>query len=104
MAGLWERIKNTAEERVGVHLLEAGIVLHATNAFTKTQIRDAINTTLTTPLSVAETTDLELIVDKLDAELTTILKLVYLEKVKAWTIAAEHGVVTETQFRSALGI
>lgn len=104
MAGIWERIKNTAEGRVGVHLLEAGIVLHATNAFTKVQIKDAINATLTAPLSVAEMADLDLIVDKLDAELTTILKLVYLEKVKAWTIAAESGVVTEGQFRSALGI
>lgn len=104
MAGIWERIKETADDRLAVHLLEAAIVLHQTNAFTKAQILAGLNAELNTPLTTAEETDLNAIMDALDTSGTVTNRLVYLAKVKAWTIAAEHGSVTEAQFRTGLGI
>ena len=111
MAGLWERIKPGADDRVSVHLLESGlggvyIDEHSDpgNGFTRLQVRDAINSLLASPLTAGEEADLVAIADVIDGLANNNLRQDYLIKLNALTIAAEMGVVTEATFRTKLGI
>lgn len=102
MAGLWERINATADDRLSVHLIDAAMVLHGTDALTKAQVLSMLNARLQAPLTAAEIADLEAVADVLMAQGTVPLKLVYLQKISAWTIAAETGTITEAAFRTGL--
>lgn len=105
MAGIWERVKKAATlERCSAHLFEAALSFYGTGDFTAQQVLDGINGTLANDLAGAEVTDLTNIRTQLDAQGTTTLKLVYLQKVKAAVIAGEMGAIDETKFRSVLGI
>jgi hypothetical protein len=103
MAGLWERIRGDAEDRIDIHLLDAAMTLYATGAFTPAQILSGLNSKLTTPLNPAEQADLQAMAAVLDP-LTVLNKLVHQQKIMAWSIAAENTLVTEAQYRTALGI
>jgi hypothetical protein len=104
MAGIYERIKPTAIDRVGSHLIDSAYVFIHTGTFTNQQVLNAINSTVETPLTAAETTDLTNISTALSNAGSVTNKLVYLEKIKAAFICAEIGVINEATFRSALGI
>jgi hypothetical protein len=104
MAGLWERVNKTADDRIPVHLLDAAMVLYATGTYTRQQIVNAINAQLLTPLTSAELADLSAIADQLDAQGTANQKVVYEQEVMGFSIAAEFGVIDETQFRTGLGL
>lgn len=103
MAGLWERIRGDAEDRLDLHLLDAAMAIYATGAFTQAQILTGLNSKLQTPLTPAEQADLNAMAAALDA-LTVVNKLVHQQKIMAWSIAAENLLVTEAQYRTALGI
>ena len=102
MPGLWERLHPLAEDRLTVHLIEAAMVLHGTDALTKPQILAALNAKLEAPLTAAEIADLETMANVLAAQATIPFKLLYMQKIAAWTIAAEAGSVDEAAFRAGL--
>ena len=104
MAGIWERVKVDAADRISSHLLDAAFVFNATGDFTQQQIIDAINSKIVSPLAGAELTDLGNITSQMSAQGTATLKLVYLEKVRAAMLCAEMNLFNETTFRSILGI
>lgn len=104
MAGIWERVKSNADDRVGSHLIDASYVLIHTGTFTTNQVLTAINGTIANPLTASEQTDLNNISTALSNAGSVTNKLVYLEKIKAIFVAAEMGLINETTFRSALGI
>jgi hypothetical protein len=104
MAGLWERIRVDAADRVSNHLLAAALVMHQTSGFSDAQILAAVNTSVQTPLTAAEQDDLAALAAVLDTQGSVTNRLVWLAKCEAWCLAAEHGVVTEAQWRAALGV
>jgi hypothetical protein len=104
MAGIFERLKPSAVDRVSAHLLDAAFVFNATGDFTTTQLKNGINGTLASPLAGAELTDIDNIATQLAAQANNTLKIIYFEKVKAATICVEMGVMNEATFRSVLGI
>jgi hypothetical protein len=104
MAGIFERVKQTATDRVPSHLLEAAFVFKDLGTFTNQQIIDALNAKVTTPLAGAELTDLTNIATALAGAGSATNKLTYKEKIRAAFIGAESGSITEAQFRSILGI
>ena len=110
MAGLWERVKNEAEDRVAVHLIEAAFGAYYVNTVdgskgaTAAQILTAINNQLETPLDAASQTDLSDIAAEIDALANNTQKLIYLVGLKYVFIAAEMGEVNETKWRNDLGI
>ena len=104
MAGIWERVNSTAEDRVAAHLLEAAFVFKDLGIFTNQQILDALNSKITTPLTGAEQTDLLNIATALAGAGSATNRLVYKEKIRATFIGAEAGAISEAQFRNILGI
>ncbi len=110
MAGLWERVKPDADDRISIHLIEAaygGYFINTVNAAkgaTKAQILAAINNHLVTPLTGPEQTDLNAIADQVDAQSNNINKLIFLTGLKYVFIAAEMGEVNEAKWRNDLGI
>lgn len=104
MAGIYERIKSTVDDRVGSHLIDAAYVFVHTGTFTNQQVINAINSTISSPLTAAETTDLNNISTALSNAGSATNKLVYLEKIKSAFIYAELGIINEATFRSVLGI
>jgi hypothetical protein len=104
MAGLWERVKRDAEDRIAVHFLEAGFTLHYDGTFTMQQLKNGLNSMLQTPLTPEETADLDAIGAQVLAAPTLPDALLYLAQLMAWTIAAEAGKVQETAFRTGLGL
>jgi len=105
MAGLWERLKPTATDRVNVHLVVAGIKGFSASIFTAQQVLDALNRHLQTPLTAPEIADLSAIAAQVTAAGTVTNKLVYVVgKLEPVMVAAETGDCTEAFWRSSLGI
>jgi hypothetical protein len=104
MAGIFERVKQTATDRVPSHLLEAAFLFKDKAIFTNQQIVDALNAKVQTPLAGAELTDLANIATALAGAGSLTNRMDYLNKVRAAFIGAESGSITEAQFRSILGI
>lgn len=104
MAGIWERVKSTATDRLSSHLLDAAMVFRGDGTFTAQQILDVLNAHVSNPLEGAELTDLSAIVTVLSGTSGAANKLVYKEKVKAALLCAEMGAINEATFRSVLGI
>lgn len=103
MAGLWERIRPGADDRISVHMLVASLKGYGTAVFTKLQVKNALNGILESPLTAEEETDLNNLANQLDS-LLTLDKRGYENKLEALTIAAELGQVGETKWRTDLGI
>ena len=53
MAGIYDRILPSAEDRIPVHILYGAVVTYAEGIFTKAQIRTAINDVIVAPLTTA---------------------------------------------------
>lgn len=104
MAGIYERIKPSAEDRVSSHLLDAAFVFIHSGNFTNQQVANAIDNTIGSPLTNEEKTDLSNISTQLVNAGNLTNKLLYLEKIKAAFMLVEMGVINETTFRSLLGI
>lgn len=103
MAGLWERIKPDALDRVPVHLIQSAIYCAGRGLFTDAQVRNALNAVLTTPLDSASETDLANI--KAQAVIgSATLKIDYQLRLHAVCISAENGALNEATWRSELGI
>lgn len=104
MAGIWERVKLTAVNRVPVHLIEASFIFKDIGTFTNQQILDALNGAISAPLESAEITDLQNIAATLAGVGSTTNHLVQMGKIRAAFTGAEAGAITEAQFRNILGI
>lgn len=110
MAGLWERVRPDANDRVNVHLIVASIKAYyvqtedATKGATRLQIRNHLDAHLQTPLSGAEITDLEGIADTIDGLPNANAKQSFVFLCEYAFIAAETGDINETKWRSDLGI
>lgn len=83
MAGIWERVKPDAADRVASHLIDAIFVFKHTGTFSDSQILSSLNKTLQSPLNASEITDLTNISTALSNTSGVANKLVYLEKIKA---------------------
>lgn len=110
MSGLWERVKESADDNVPVHLIISGIkayhvyTVDNTKGATKAQILAAINSLLDTDLAGAEITDLNNIATELDSLSNNTAKLIYLSNLEYAFTAAEMGVINEAKWRNDLGI
>ncbi len=104
MAGIWERVRGDADDRINAHLFEAAFVFNATGTFTEQQIINALNDNLISPLTANELTDLNNITSQMSLQANNTLKLIYMEKIKSALICAEVGVINEVTFRSILNI
>ena len=110
MAGLWERVKSDADDRVSTHLIVAGMrayfayTVDNTKGATKAQVLAAINNQIGTNLTAAEQTDLDDIATALDAITGDTNKLIYLAGLEYVFIAAEMGEVNEAKWRNDLDI
>ena len=115
MAGLWERVRGDADDRINIHLIEAALGgyhinahIDGTKGFTRVQVKDTINNELiangAAVLTAAEETDLNAIADEIDAQANDTARLHYLVGAKAVFIAAELEEITEAKWRADLGI
>jgi hypothetical protein len=107
MSGIWERVKpsdGADDDRINTHLMETVFILRALGEFTDLELLNGINEQLQTELSSAEIADMVAIGAAMNAKANTTAKLVYMQKIKAATIAGEIGSIGETKFRSILGI
>jgi len=106
MSGIWNRVHRSGVngDYLSSHLLKAAIYLSVRGVFTNSQIIDALNSGLRTPLSGQELTDLEAML--LNAtQGTATAKLDYLERFDALNIAAEAGLLSnESTYRTQMGI
>lgn len=104
MAGIWDRIIPSSNDRLAVHLVKAAIYLRGRNVFTSNQILNGLNSQLTTPLDANAQTDLTNIITQATTGSAT-AKLDYLERLDAMNVAVEDGLLTnEATWRSELGI
>lgn len=103
MAGLWERVKPTGADRINVHLIVASLKGFSAGIFTAVQVRDALNNHIANPLTTEEQADLTAISNQITG--TATVKLTYVVgKLEPLMIAAESGDVTESFWRTNLGI
>lgn len=104
MAGLYDIIASGGDAKLDNHLMDAALVLVATGDVTEAAAKTALENKLGRVLTAAEDTDLSNINTELNAQPDTTAKLVYNAKVMAAGIAAENGEITDTKWRSILGI
>ncbi len=105
MAGLWERIKPDATDRINTHLVIAGIKGYSAGVFTAQQVIDALNNHVQSPLTNPEKADLSAIAAQITAQGSVQLKLVYVVgKLEPVMMAGETGDCNEAFWRSTLGI
>jgi hypothetical protein len=110
MAGIFERVKSTATDRVPSHQLDSAFVFKELAIFTNQQLLDDINRVATAnnhperALTAAEITDLQNIAAALAAAGSVNARHIYFQRLRAAFYAAEIGSITEAQFRSILGI
>ena len=106
MAGIYDRIKPDATDRLAVHRMMAALVLYSSGMINSTQARTVLNEVLQSPLSGAEITDLLNIVAQIDAKTGTANKLAYVHQVESVSIIAERGssLMSEAVFKNLLGI
>jgi hypothetical protein len=104
MAGIFERVKQTATDRVPSHFLWAAFVFKNKGTYTSQQLLDSLNIGLQTPLAGAELTDLTNIVNAMAAAGSLTNRMDYINTLGAAAIAVEAGRMAEAQFRSILGI
>jgi hypothetical protein len=104
MAGLYDRI-TAQEDKINIHYIVAGLKGYGTGKATRVQVRDAINTDVTNPMTAAEEADFNAIADELDAQLNATAKLGYVNQVEYAMIAAGSlDALNDAQWRSALDI
>ena len=103
MAGLYDRI-TTSDDNVQVHYLVAGLKGYGTGIWTRVQVLNGINALLASPLTAAEEADYDAIADQMDVQANATAKLGYGNQIEAAMIAAEAGLLTDTSWRTALGI
>lgn len=106
MAGIWNRVRDRGEGSDPLPSLTvvAAVYLVGRNVFTATQARDALNSTLQSPLTTEELTDLNQILTQAGLGSAT-AKLDYLLRLQSLCIAVEGGALTnEATFRSELGL
>lgn len=110
MAGLWDRVSGSAEDRINVHLIIAAFKaffvnsVDATKGATAAQILVALNNELETPLTTAEEDDLTAIGTALNALANNTLKLIYLANLEYTMIAGELELINEAKWRNDLEI
>lgn len=110
MPGLFDRVHNSGNDRIDVHLLIAGLGGYAFGMWTAQQILDALNSKLASPLAGLELTDLTAIrtaIDAITAGNTDVQegrRMVRLRRMELACIAAENGLVNEVQWRAGVGI
>ena len=106
MAGIFDRLgaATPGNNRIPSEVLHSAFILLADGQFTAQNILDALNSTVTDPLSGAELTDLSNIDTNVDNEVGRSAKLEYVTIIRAAFISAEAGLINDTQFRTILGI
>ena len=106
MAGIWEIVKGDAGElvrRLNVSLLQTELMGVALGVRTRADAKTNLEVGLHRALDAAETTDLVAMADEYETG-TIQNKLVYNEKAKFALNAAELTLISETEFRTVLGI
>lgn len=107
MAGLWDRVRNGAGDRVESLSLYAAMTLYAEGEVNGAVLLNYLNSRIDTPLSGAELTDIVAIRNKLDALPTVLLKHQWINLFHAALLFAENdrtGVLTEAAWRTRLGL
>jgi len=103
MAGIWDRI-TPGDDRLSVHLVTSALHLAGLGVFTPSQILNALNATLETPLDQAATSDLSAMVSDLGAA-DSAGKAQYILTVESLHVAAEAGLLASEQiYRTVLGL
>lgn len=106
MAGIWDRIRNRGEndDPIASLTLVGTMYLVVRNIITGVQARDALNATLSAPLTVAEIADLNQLATQFGTGTTT-AKMDLMWRLQSMCIAAEVGLLNnEATFRSELGL
>lgn len=105
MAGIWELVSHANDETSNMpnHLLDAALVLVGAGHFTGAQAIAALESVIGRSFDAAELADLTAL-SALVSTGSTQARLVVMEEIKAAAIAAEAGVITETQYRAVLGL
>lgn len=105
MAGIWDRIVPSSDDRCSVHLLKAAIYCAVRNVFTDAQIAAMLDSRLNTPLSNAAKSDLSAVRTAITNAATLQAKIDILERFDALNIMVEMGALTnEATYRSELGL
>jgi hypothetical protein len=105
MPGIYERVKQDAQDRIAVHLLRAMLHAKVKGVLSGNQIREKLDETITVPLTAAEITDLSGIVAKMDSLVLPVEKLEYLLWFESIGMMVETGAITsEATMRTQLGI
>jgi len=108
MAGIYDRVARTtaSNERVAGNLLHAAFVLRAAGKFNDAQILAGLDAYITgrggTALSGQELTDLGNMAAYMDAQPSTVQKILYAEVIRAAFITVELGLMGEIAFNSAV--
>ena len=102
MAGLYDQIQPTSEEKLSVHLFMAVLVLRAEGAINDSQARTILDDQIGTPLAGASLADANAILAALNGKATVEDKMRYFLKVDAACQAVEQGasIATDGAWRS----
>jgi len=106
MAGIYDRLI-PGNNRVGVHLLTASVLLAAEGIFTDLQVKNAINNQLdpTAPLDAAAETDMVNMKVELIAQPSIAAASRYVHRIESIGMALQSGeYANEAGFRSYLNI
>lgn len=109
MAGIWERIKKGAPQRIGGHVLETLLVFRIDPAdFTDAQLEAGINDLLSEDnydsLTSLEVVDVVAMSNAIRNAGGAAAQLLQLTKTKGAIASAAWGSINETQFRTISGI
>jgi len=106
MAGIYERVKPAADDRVSIELIFQALLLRGIGEYTSQEAADAVNETVNLPLAGAEITDIQNLLGQMLAQADNTARLVYLNKAKAVFHQWEQGIsiMPESRGRTILGI
>jgi len=106
MAGIYNRILRTAPPtfRLPADLLHVSMHLRSQDIYDDTALFAALNTNIFPSLSGAEVTDVNNIVTEMLAVGNPFQRISYSQTVRAVAVLAEEITISETDFRSFLGI
>ena len=102
MAGLWEKMKLDAKDRLNTHQVVALIKGYAVGLFTLADIKAAINANAKQSLRGEEDADVGKIIAAIDKKPLLPDKLAYAVAIESMMILAETGNLDETKWRADL--
>jgi hypothetical protein len=104
MAGLWDRIEESADDRVHTHLIVGEFKAYGQGLVETDELIEVVNAQLRNELDFPSENDIENIAAQIDDQASDTDKLNYLNKLEWLFVGAEDGRLVEDDWREQLNI